>query len=155
MLSRSHYTRTYDSLGGKAEHGSLGDETRIVASMPLRHGLHAPDPHRQQGEPPIARLPTLFSLDRPVPRYLTGFILYVLAPVVLAVMTWKAAACLAWGVPLALLTGMVTVNLAFLDLRRCPPSQRRENSQNAESQQATLGFANLQEAKLRGASRVG
>jgi hypothetical protein len=97
----------------------------------------------------------LFSLDHPVPPYLTGFIFYMLAPVVLAVMTWKAAARFAWGALLALLTGMVTVSLAFLDIRRCPPSQRRENSQNAESQQAMLGFANLQDAKLGGASRVG
>jgi hypothetical protein len=54
---------------------------------------------RESSEPAIERLPTLFSLDHPVPRLLTAFIFYWLAPLVLIVITWKAAARVEWGVP--------------------------------------------------------
>jgi hypothetical protein len=40
--------------------------------------------HSAANEPPMERLPTLFSLDHPVPRCLTGFIFYWLVPLVLA-----------------------------------------------------------------------
>jgi uncharacterized protein YjbI with pentapeptide repeats/FtsH-binding integral membrane protein len=79
------------------------------------------------GEPPIERLPTLFSLDHPMPRLLTAFIFYWLVPLVLLVVTWKATARVEWGVPLVLLTGLVTVALVFLQIRRCPTSQRHWN----------------------------
>jgi hypothetical protein len=80
---------------------------------------------RESGGPPIDRLPTLFSLDRPVPRLLTAFIFYWLVPLVLVAMTWKAAARVEWGVPLIIITGVVTAMLVFLRIRRRPASQRQ------------------------------
>jgi hypothetical protein len=82
---------------------------------------------RASREPPIERLPTLFSLDHPVPRLLTACIFYGLAPLVLLAITWKAAARIEWGIPLVFLTGLVTVALVFLQIRRCPFSRRRGN----------------------------
>jgi hypothetical protein len=82
---------------------------------------------RGLSEQSIERLPTLFSLDHPVPRLLTAFTFYWLVPLVLLVMTWKAAARMAWGVPLILFTGLVTVVLVFLQVRRCFASQRKRN----------------------------
>jgi uncharacterized protein YjbI with pentapeptide repeats len=81
----------------------------------------------EQGEPPVERLPMLFSLDHPVPRLLTSFIFYWLVPLVLITITWKAIARLSWGLPLALLTGLVTIILLFLQIRRRPTSQRQRN----------------------------
>lgn len=78
-------------------------------------------------EPSIERLPTLFSLDHPVPRLLTAFIFYGLVPLVLLTITWKAAARVEWGVPIVFLTGLVTGTLVFLQIRRCPASQRQRN----------------------------
>jgi hypothetical protein len=82
---------------------------------------------RESSDPSIERLPTLFSLDHPVPRLLTAFIFYWLVPLVLIVITWKAAARAEWGVPLVFFTGLVTVTLVFLQIRRCPASQRKWN----------------------------
>jgi uncharacterized protein YjbI with pentapeptide repeats len=84
-------------------------------------------PSRESRKPPMRRLPTLFSLGHPVPRLLTALIFYWLVPLVLLVMTWKAAARVEWGLPLTLLTGLVTVALVFLRIRRRPASQRRWN----------------------------
>ena len=81
----------------------------------------------EPGAPPIERLPTLFSLAHLAPRLLTAFIFYWLVPLVLLTITWKAAARIEWGVPLALLTGLVTVALVFLRIRRRPASQRPWN----------------------------
>jgi hypothetical protein len=81
----------------------------------------------EQGEPPIERLPTLFSLDHLVPRFLTSFIFYWLVPLVLLTITWKAMARLSWGLPLALMSGLVTTILILLQIRRCPTSQRQRN----------------------------
>jgi hypothetical protein len=77
---------------------------------------------RESREPSMERLPTLFSLDHPVPRLLTACIFYELVPLVLLTITWKAAARVEWGAPLVLLTGLVAVTLVFLQIRRCPPS---------------------------------
>jgi hypothetical protein len=82
---------------------------------------------RELGEPPIEHLPTLFSLDHPVPRLLTALIFYWLVPLVLIVITWKAAARVEWGVPLVFLVSLVTVALIFLQIRRSPASQRQWN----------------------------
>jgi uncharacterized protein YjbI with pentapeptide repeats len=82
---------------------------------------------RKSSEPPIERLPTLFSLNHPVPRLLTAFIFYWLVPLVLVMITWKAAARLAWGLPLAFITSLVVAILVFLQIRRCPASQRHRN----------------------------
>ena len=81
----------------------------------------------EPGAPPIERLPTLFSLDHPVPRLLTAFIFNWLVPLVLLTITWKAAARVEWGVPLVLFTGPVTILLIFLQIRRCPASLRQWN----------------------------
>jgi multisubunit Na+/H+ antiporter MnhB subunit len=82
---------------------------------------------RELGEPPMEHLPTLFSLDHWVPRLLTAFIFYWLVPLVLVTITWKAAVRPAWGLPLMVITGLVTVILVFLRIRRCPASQRQRN----------------------------
>jgi len=82
---------------------------------------------REPSDPPIEYLPTLFSLDHPVPRLLTAFIFYWLVPLVLVAITWKAAARLSWALPLALITGLVTAILVFIKIRRCPASQRQWN----------------------------
>jgi hypothetical protein len=82
---------------------------------------------RESSEPSIERLPTLFSLDHRVPRLLTALIFYWLVPLVLLTITLKAAAYVEWGVPLALFTGLVTVMLVFLRIRRCPASRRQRN----------------------------
>jgi hypothetical protein len=55
---------------------------------------------REPSEPPIARLPTLFSLDHPMPRLFTTFVFYWLVPLVLGVITWKAAIRPACALPL-------------------------------------------------------
>jgi len=75
----------------------------------------------------MEHLPTFFSLNHPVPRLLTTFIFYWLVPLVLVTITWKAAVHLAWGLPLMLITGLVTAILVFLQIRRCAASQRRRN----------------------------
>jgi hypothetical protein len=82
---------------------------------------------RKSSEPPIERLPTLFSLDHPVPRLLTAFIFYWLVPLVLVAITSKAAARLVWGLPLAFITSLVVAILVFLQIRRCPAPQRQRN----------------------------
>jgi hypothetical protein len=82
---------------------------------------------RESSEPSIECLPTLFSLDHRVPRLLTALIFYWLVPLVLLTITLKAAAYVEWGVPLALFTGLVTVMLVFLRIRRCPASRRQRN----------------------------
>lgn len=70
-------------------------------------------------------MPTFFSLDHLVPRLLTAFIFYWLVPLVLIVITWKATARVEWGGPLVLVTGVVTVALVFLQIRRRPTAQRK------------------------------
>jgi hypothetical protein len=82
---------------------------------------------RGSSEPSVERLLTLFSLDHPVPRLLTAFIFYWLVPLVLIVISWKATARVEWGVPLFLFTGVVTVTLVFLQIRRCSASHRQRN----------------------------
>jgi FtsH-binding integral membrane protein len=95
--------------------------------LDLEMGLQHLAQSRQSSEPPIERLPTLFSLDHPVPRLLTAFIFYWLVPLVLVTITWKAAARLAWGLPLACITSLVAAILVFLQIRRCPTFQRQRN----------------------------
>jgi hypothetical protein len=73
---------------------------------------------RELSEPSIERLPTLFSLDHPVPRLLTAFIFYGLVPLVLLTITWKAVARVEWGLLLVFLTGVVAVTLVFLQIRQ-------------------------------------
>jgi hypothetical protein len=55
--------------------------------------------------------PALFSINRWAPRLLTAFTFYWLAPVVLAIITWKASARLEWSLPIALMTGLVIAGL--------------------------------------------
>jgi hypothetical protein len=83
---------------------------------------------REASEPSLERLPTLFSLYHVVPSLLTTFIFYWLVPLVLLVITWKAAARVKCGVPLVFLTGVVTVTLVFLQIRRCPASAPAEST---------------------------
>jgi hypothetical protein len=87
--------------------------------------------HLSYNAPPIEHLPTLFSLDHPVPCLLNTFIFYWLVPLVLATITWRAAVRFSGagggGHPLAFITGLVTIILVFLQIRRCPASQRRWN----------------------------
>jgi signal transduction histidine kinase len=87
--------------------------------------------HLSANTPSIEPLPTLFSLDHPIPRLLSAFIFYWLVPVVLGTITWRAAVSVGGsgggGRPLALLTGLVTVMLLLLQIRRCPAFQRPWN----------------------------
>src|SRR5215470_7416077 len=62
--------------------------------------------------------PVLFSLQGWVTRLLTGFIFYVLPPFILLTITYKATARFEWGLPLALLTTLVTIGLVLLRIRR-------------------------------------
>jgi uncharacterized protein YjbI with pentapeptide repeats len=68
----------------------------------------------------IENLPTLFSLKGRTPLLLTAAIFYVLPPLVLATMTWKAAALWepTWRFYMVALTSTVTVVLAGLWLWR-------------------------------------
>jgi uncharacterized protein YjbI with pentapeptide repeats len=68
--------------------------------------------------PPIESIPTLFSFPDAVPRRLTGFIFYWLVPLVLGVITWKAWAFPDKGRPLTYVSGVVTLALVLLQLRR-------------------------------------
>lgn len=70
------------------------------------------------------KIPALFTLDEPVPNLLAGFIFYWLVPLVLLVTTWKALARLEWGIPIALVTLMVTAALAWVRIRRCRSRRR-------------------------------
>jgi uncharacterized protein YjbI with pentapeptide repeats len=73
--------------------------------------------------------PALFSLDRRLGRLLTAFIFYWLAPLVLATITWKAAARFEWGLPVAVVTVLLTAGLVFLQaVRRGPGRSRRAHA---------------------------
>jgi len=80
---------------------------------------------RRQSEPAVEGIPTLFYLDSPVPRLLTAFTFYWLTPLVLGVITWKAAARIEWGIPLALVTVVTAGTLAVLEIQRCPGKPKR------------------------------
>src|SRR5262249_9988824 len=75
--------------------------------------------------PPIESIPTLFSFPDAVPRVLTGFVFYWLVPLVLITITFKAWALPAMGRPLTYVTGVVTLILMSLQVRRCPDHHRR------------------------------
>jgi uncharacterized protein YjbI with pentapeptide repeats len=75
--------------------------------------------------PPIESIPTLFSFPEAVPRILTGLIFYWLVPLVLATITWKAWALPDMGRPLTYVSGVVTVVLVYLQIRRRPDNQRQ------------------------------
>jgi uncharacterized protein YjbI with pentapeptide repeats len=62
--------------------------------------------------------PTLFSIDRRIARLFTAFIFYWLVPFVAATITWKAAARFEWGLPMAVVTVLVTTGLLFLQSDR-------------------------------------
>ena len=74
----------------------------------------------QQSRSPIEGVPTLFSLAALAPRMLTGFLFYWLVPLVLGVITWKAWAFPAMGLPLTYVTGVVTIVFMLLQRRRHP-----------------------------------
>lgn len=73
----------------------------------------------------ITKIPTLFNLDHPMAHFLAAFIFYWLVPLVLAVITWKAAAQLVWGLPMLGVTILVLAALLLLQIRRCPGDKRR------------------------------
>jgi hypothetical protein len=87
--------------------------------------------HLSSNAPPIEHLPTLFSLDHPIPRLHSAFIFYWLVPVVLGTITWRGAVSFGGsgggGRRLTLMTGLVTGILIFLQIRRCPALQRPWN----------------------------
>src|SRR6266705_943322 len=76
-------------------------------------------------ELPIESIPTLFSFTDTVSRLLTGFVFYWLTPLVLVTITWKAWALSEKGLPLTYVSGVVTVALVFLQIRRRPDNQRQ------------------------------
>lgn len=73
----------------------------------------------------VGKVPTLFNIDSPVARLLTAFILYWLVPLTFAGITYKALARPEWGIPLGIITVLVTFALVFLQIRRCPDGERR------------------------------
>jgi hypothetical protein len=73
----------------------------------------------------VESVPSLFAFTDPMSRFLTTFVFYWLIPLVLAGITWKAAARPPFGPILVGITGLVTFALVFLRIRRCPDSQRR------------------------------
>ena len=76
-------------------------------------------------EPPIESIPTLFSFPDIFSSGLTFCVLYVLVPVVLGILTWKATAIPGYkALCLTYVTGVVTCGLVFLQLRRCPTHHR-------------------------------
>jgi uncharacterized protein YjbI with pentapeptide repeats len=75
--------------------------------------------------PPIESMPTLFSCPDKVSRWLTGFVFYWLVPSVLVTITWKAWALPEKGLPLTYVSGLVTLVLGFLQIRRRPDNQRQ------------------------------
>jgi uncharacterized protein YjbI with pentapeptide repeats len=78
-------------------------------------------------EAPVESVPSLFSYTDPMSRLLTASVFYWLVPLVLTVITWKAAGRpdLGRSSILIYVTGLVTCALFILRIRRCPDSQRR------------------------------
>jgi Pentapeptide repeats (8 copies) len=68
--------------------------------------------------PPLASIPTLFSLPDAVPRWLTGFVFYWLVPLVLSLSAWKASALPCMGLFLRYVTGVVAGVAIVLYARR-------------------------------------
>lgn len=67
---------------------------------------------------PVVRAPTLVPLKNPLIRGLSGFILYLLLPVVMLFFAWKAAVFPAWGSGLLCIAAGVVASHAMLPLRR-------------------------------------
>jgi hypothetical protein len=74
--------------------------------------------------PPIESIPTLFSFPDEIPRLFTAFVFYLLVPLVLVVITWKAKALPLTGYPLLGLLTVVTLILTSVWLCRCPDDRR-------------------------------
>jgi len=66
----------------------------------------------------IKPLPTLFTLDRPLPNVLSSFIFFWMVPATLAAITWKALARLEWGLPLLCVTYLVFWCLIWRQIAR-------------------------------------
>jgi hypothetical protein len=75
-------------------------------------------------EIPIESIPTIFYFTDLFSRLLTGFVFYWLVPVVLIVMTRKAAANASVGLFLTYVTAIVTFALVLLRIRRSPGPRR-------------------------------
>jgi hypothetical protein len=73
----------------------------------------------------IEGVPSLFYFSGWLPRLLTSLIFYWLVPLILATITVKALARPEIGRPLIYVTGIVTLILAFLQIRRRPDNRRR------------------------------
>ncbi len=88
--------------------------------------LHIFDTSRREFENTykISPVPTLFTLNRPLPKLLTYIIFYWLVPIVLAAITWKALARLWWGLPLLAVTIAVAGGLVWMQIRRRPAHGR-------------------------------
>jgi uncharacterized protein YjbI with pentapeptide repeats len=74
--------------------------------------------------PPIESISTLFYFSDAVPRLLTGFVFYWLVPLVLVTITRKAWALPDMGLPLTWVSGVVTIVLVLLQIRRRPDHHR-------------------------------
>ena len=72
----------------------------------------------------ISPVPALFTLNRPLPNALTNLIFFWLVPIVLGVITWKALARLWWGLPLLVVTILVTAALLSIQIRRRSADRR-------------------------------
>jgi pentapeptide repeat protein len=68
---------------------------------------------------------TLFSMDGWIPRLLSAAILYWLVPLILIVITWKAAVRVEWSLPVAVVTGWLIGALLCLRIVRRGPGKWR------------------------------
>ena len=66
------------------------------------------------------RVATLFNFDHPVARRLTDFIFYLLVPLTLGAITWKALTRIEWAVPMMAVMVTVTTTLANVQHMRSP-----------------------------------
>lgn len=77
------------------------------------------------GEQQIEGVPSLFYFSDRLPRFLTSLIFYGLVPLIFVRITWTALARPEIGRPLIYITGIVTLILVFLQIRRRPDNRRR------------------------------
>ena len=87
------------------------------------------------------RAAMLFNFDHHAARRLTGFIFYMLVPLTLAAITWKALAQIAWGVPMMTVLATVTIGLAYVRHMRLP--NRRWSARTVRCIYGTLAVALL------------
>lgn len=90
----------------------------LIIYLHVFYGQWLPLDAERRAKRLIQTYPALFNIEHWVARLLTAFGLYWLVPLILAAITWKAAARLEWGLPLGVVTVLVIGVLAYLIVRR-------------------------------------